>query len=615
MNHPLTEKYLNELISQLDFNNPGSVTDSSPPLHSDKTSVNSGKIVVQSNQFYVTSPQPGGQPAVISAAPPVILKVNNRLVTEPVQVHAADRITWAIQEPPQFQITVSEDKLRAFLTIDHIQQYFWNLVDVPASSELTVTAEMNSSILLSTLTIEQILTELEKLSIQHNLNIPAIYEELNHPSYQPICVAEGSPPVAGVDAKLDLFFAENIENSYVEIKGSMDYRNHLRIPSAKRGDIIARKHLPKEGIPGYDVYGKILPAVPPLDIKIVAKEHTLLLPTQEITALKEGRPRITGNNVKYFDISTAYVVPGNVSIKTGNIVFSGDVIVHHDVEDNMIIESLGNVYIYGNVYNSTITATGSIVVCGNVINSQLYSGYFGVMYNRLYTISKQLIEETKTLRSATHQLIERIESQHQRVKFGQVVLLLMESKCKQIPQLIHDLLTVFSNIRYTYHQDTDQLKQMLNSFLKPTQFIDFFSDAVLASFLKLLKDLHNGIARMQEVKVRINIPQCQNSIIKSNGDIHIHNDGILQSELYSSGDITFHAQEAVCRGSQLEAEGCITAQTVGGESSANTSLRAGRKISVSKMHAGRVTVGRYSEVILEPVENAVFTPQSLRKRK
>ncbi|MBW4085422.1 DUF342 domain-containing protein [Paenibacillus sp. S150] len=609
----ITEKYLNELIDQLEIKETELEAESPLSSQSNDNQGNNGMIIVQNNQLYITSPLPGGEPAVLSAIPPVVLKVNNQLVTEPVQVEASDRISWSIQEEPQYQITVSEDNLKAFFTLNRVGQYAWNLVNSPATPRLALQAEMDRSILLSTLSIEQIIVDFEKKSITQNLNIPAIYAEMNHPTHQPICVAEGKPPVDGVDAKLDLFFSEHVENAFNEIEGSVDYRNHLRIPSAKRGDVIARKHLPREGVPGYDVYGSILPAAPPRDIKVVAKEHTLLLPSQEITALKEGRPRMTGNSVKYFDISTAYIVPGNVNIKTGNVVFSGDVIVHQDVEDNMIIESLGNVYVYGNVYNSTITATGSILVRGNVINSQLYSGYFGVMYNRLYNLSKQLIEECNMLSEASKLLTEKVESRHQTVKFGQVILLLLESKYKKIPVLIRDLQSVFANIKYTYHQDTEQLKRMLDVFLRPTQFIDFFSYAVLASFLKLLEDLYSGVARMQEVKVRVDIPQCHNSTIKSNGDIYIHKDGILQSDLLSSGDIAFLMKDAVCRGSELEAAGTLTAQTVGGESSANSSLKAGSKIKVRKMYAGRVTVGRHSKEIIEPVENMIFTPQNLQR--
>ena len=37
----------------------------------------------------------------------------------------------------------------------------------------------------------------------------------------------------------------------------------------------------------------------------------------------------------------------------------------------------------GNVYKATLTATGGIKIKGNIIGSQLYSGYFAVIFNRL----------------------------------------------------------------------------------------------------------------------------------------------------------------------------------------------------------------------------------------
>ncbi|MEK5448315.1 DUF342 domain-containing protein [Paenibacillus sp. FSL R7-0331] len=609
----MTAKDLNTLTDPLDVKKMEPEGEPAISLQPNDKEDNDGMILVQNNQLHITSPLPGGRPAVITARPPLVLKLNNETVSGPAEVLATDRVTWTVQEPPQYEISISDDKLKAFLTLNYVQQYPWNLVNSPATSRLELEARLDRSLLLSTLTIEQIIAVFEKKSMVRSLNIPSIYAELKNPSHQPVCVAEGMPPVPGTDATLDLFFPEHIEKAFSEHENedSADYRSRLRIPSAKTGDIIARKHLSREGVPGYDVYGGILPAAPARDIKVAVKEHTALLPNHEITALKDGRPRMTGSNIKYLDISAEYAVPGNVNINTGNIVFSGDVIVYQDVEAGMIIESLGNVYIYGNVNSSTITATGSILVMGNVVSSQLYSGYYGVMYNRLYSLSKQLIEEVHLLRQASGLLTEKVESRKQTAKAGQIILLLMESKFKKIPGLIRNLQAVFPGIKHTYHQDTEQLKHMLDVFLRPAQFIDFLSDVILDSFLKLLKDLYSGVARMQESQVRVDLSQCQNSTVKSSGDIIIHKDGVVQSELFSSGDITFRHKEAICRGSNLEAAGTLTAQTVGGESSAVSSLKAGRRITARKMHAGRVTVGRYSEEIIEPAEDFVFPPQSM----
>ncbi|WP_025706701.1 FapA family protein [Paenibacillus graminis] len=608
----ITEKILNKPAGQTGMKEKETETAAASPLPSRPygTQDQNGIIIVQDNRFYITSPLPGGEPAFLSAVPPVMLELNNQPVAGPVPVVSTDRVTWSIQEPPPYQITVSEDKLQAFFTLNRVEQYEWNLVNTPASSHLAVRAERDPSTLLSTLGIEQIIADFEKKSISQNLNIPAIYAELNHPTHLPVCVAEGTPPAAGEDAKLDLFFAGQADSTFEETEGVVDYRSYLRIPTAKKGDIIARKHPPREGVPGYDVYGSILHAPAPRDIKVMAKEGTLLRPSHEITALVEGRPRVTGTYVKTFDITTAYTVPGSVNRQIGNIVFSGDVIVHQDVEDNSIIESLGNVYVCGNVHNSTITATGSIYILGKVGNSQLYSGAFGVTYNRLYHLSEKLIEEVSLLRQASRLLIQEIQSRQQTVKFGQVIQLLMESKYKRIPVLIRDLESVVASIKYISHPDNKQLQRILDVFLRPALFIDAFNDAMLVSLLKLLKELYTGVARMEETNVCVDIPECHNTIIKSSGDICIHKDGTLQSDLLSLADITFLMPDAVCGESQLEAGGTLTAQTVGSEAGPGSTLTAGRKIIVGKMYGGSVTVGRHSQEITEPAEDMIFTLQN-----
>lgn len=274
----------------------------------------------------------------------------------------------------------------------------WQLNDCYSSSMIEVDAAMDTDTVVELLGLNQIIGDFEQRGILQNLNISGIHAELQNPSYQPITAAKGRAAVPGENAQLELFFSETIENEFSEVEGQVDFRSHLRIPSVIRGQVIARKVPPVEGIPGCDVYGEILYPPRPGDISIAAKNSTVLLINNEIRALREGRPRVTGEKAKYFDITTTYTVPGNVSIQTGNILFSGDVVVRGNVEDNMIIESLGNVYVEGSVYNSTITATGSIVIKGNVVNSKLYSGYFGVMYNRIFNGSKLLIDEAMLLK-------------------------------------------------------------------------------------------------------------------------------------------------------------------------------------------------------------------------
>lgn len=609
----MSEQELNKLINMLELSQDGneigfdvSYMETDDPEHESR-----GRVLVRAGKIFVQDPLPGGSPAVIMGVLPVNLFVNGESVSGPIEVTTADSIEWVISEPPLYSVTVSEDHLLAFFTLHSTKKFSWRLNNHLSAAMVEVDATMDTENVVGVLNLNQIIADFERRGIIKNLNISGIHGELQNPSYQPIPAAKGKAAVPGENAHLDLFFSENIKNEFSEIEGQVDYRSHLRIPSAIRGEVLARKTPVVEGIPGYDVYGEILYPPPLNDITILARNNTVLLTENEIRALREGRPRVTGDRIKYFDICTSYMVPGNVNIKTGNIVFSGDVIIRGDVEDNMIIESLGNAYVAGSIYNSTITATGSILVKGNVVNSKLYSGYFGVMYNRIYNCSKLLIEETKLLQKAVLMLVQAVHGRKQSVKYGQAVLLLLESKFQKIPQLIKELLSVLATVQASYHQDLEQTLHFLNLFLKPALMVDFMSEASLSGVISMLEELHMGVARMQETKVEVNIGKCQNSTLKSNGDITIHRDGIVQSELFSSGNITFLKTFSVCRGSKMEAGGSITAYFVGGESGVQSYLKAKQSVSIRKMYLGKITIDRYSADITEPVENRVFDAESL----
>src|SRR5690606_5177325 len=111
------------------------------------------------------------------------------------------------------------------------------------------------------------------MGIKMSLNIAVIQAEIIHPSYAPIIIARGKAPVQGQDAVLDLFFSENIESSFTEVRGVVDFKNHMNIPSVRDGDVIAKKTPVVEGQPGYDVYGNILLPEPVNDIRISGKKH------------------------------------------------------------------------------------------------------------------------------------------------------------------------------------------------------------------------------------------------------------------------------------------------------------------------------------------------------
>lgn len=575
--------------------------------------VTDGFIKVEQGKITVGNPSNGGKFPAIKATPPVKLMVDGKQITKETKVTSESVINWEIEEKPLFEITVSDDNIEAYLTINRTQRHAWILTEQFPSLNVTLTAEEDLTIVLETLSLQDIITAVENMKIKMNLDVVAIQTEILHPSFRPVTIARGKAPVQGRDAQLDLYFSENIENIFTEVRGYIDYKNHMNIPSVKSGDVIAKKTPPVEGQAGYDVFGNVLLPEPVKDIRIAGKDNVEITPDSIVIALKEGRPRVTGNQIKYFDINTAFIVPGNVDMQTGNIVFAGDVIVYGDVTDNMIIESLGNIYVAGSVFNATLTATGSIAVKGNVIGSNLYSGYFGMLYNRLYNSSKQLIEIIEKMIESAKLLLHELAKKNMQIRYGQVLVLITENKYQQVRDVVKELMSVISTIQSYNKDDLQQLNYYLELFLQPTKMIEVMTAPRMEDFLRILKEAYMRVALSQETNVQIVINQGQKSILKSNGDILIRKEGVIQCDLYSAGNIIFFLDNSVCRGSKLEAGDTISAMYVGGTTGVWTSLKAAKKVIVKKMFEGKIIVDRYSMDIFEPVEEKTFDRNTIRQ--
>ncbi|MEX1030452.1 MAG: FapA family protein [Paenibacillaceae bacterium] len=606
MKRYISEDELTTLINQLNIESQNETSFSDPisedsKLYDDNNNEQNGSIQVKDQRIIVRNPFGRGTYPIIKAAERMKLFVNNKEVHSETVVNEKDSIHWEVEEKPLFEITISKDKLFAYFHLHSKQRCPWRLVNQEPSKRLTLTIEEDTYIVLETVRLSDVVTRLEQMSIVAQIDFASIQQELLLPTHQPIIVARGVEPIPGVDAKLELYFSQQVESHFFEVEGSINFRNHLRIPTVNKGDPMAKKIPSVNGTPGYDVLGSVSIPPPPKDVYIETKPSVELTSNGVVIAQMQGRPRITGSKIKTFDVSTSFVINGNMDIETGNIVFSGDVIVHGDVTDNMIIESLGNVYIHGNVYNSTITATGSINVRGNVMASKLYSGYFGVLFNRLYHTTKLLCTHIEKMLNASKLLIQVLESKKQEVRYGQIIMLLLENKMKEIYSLIKELLVVIANIQQIKQDEYAKLKEVSEIFLQPTKLLDMATYNFVQSYLALLKDTHQEVARMQEAHVNISINQCHKSELKSNGDIIIHRDGVLVSDLYSARNIVFLDDNGVCRGSRLDAGDSIVAKVIGGQTGVMSVLKAKKKVSVLKMYSGRVCVGRYCRDIFDAI--------------
>ena len=62
------------------------------------------------------------------------------------------------------------------------------------------------------------------------------------------------------------------------------------------------------------------------------------------------------------EISSYFLVRGDLDMTRGNIRFGGDVEITGDVEPNMVIEAAGNIIVGGHVSTASLTAGGDILL-------------------------------------------------------------------------------------------------------------------------------------------------------------------------------------------------------------------------------------------------------------
>ncbi|HZG55316.1 FapA family protein [Paenibacillus sp.] len=597
----LSEQEILKLINTLQLVPPTEIVDEPPSevkqIDSDCIQIHGNKIIIHPS---VESP------LHFEAIDPLTLIVNGFSKSGRITVIPGDDVAWAAPVPPMFRIDVAEDRMLAWFCLFSKEQHAQKLVVTPSEyNTFRIEVVPDPERIERTLELRDVQLALHEIML-FKYDGKKLADELEHPTFEKIVIAEGIHPVPTIDGSLELLFNESIESCYEEVNGQVDFRNHLRIPSAKAGDLVARKIPPVKGARGYDIFGGVIEPAAPRDIILVPKQYIQVTPSGDVIALKEGRPRITGDRVKFISINPSYVVSNDVDLKTGNIFFAGDVIVYGNVTDGMTIEALGNVYISGSVYNATITATGSILVKGNVIGGKLYSGHFGVLYNRLFNHSKKLNEQLQNLRNAAKILLTKLEAQGKSVPISQAYQLLAETKFKEIPGTAKEILASIVTIQNIQRDQLEDLKQKLMSLLLPSCYMKVDPVSFLNGLQQHLIETTESIQRCEETDVRMDIPKCQLSTLMSNGDILVRQEGVVQCHLYAKKNIVFYQKNAVCRGSTLESGETISAMTVGGTSGGACNLKAGTKVMVAKMYDGRVFVGRYLKEILEPIEHTKF---------
>jgi uncharacterized protein (DUF342 family) len=248
-----------------------------------------------------------------------------------------------------FDLTVSEDKLNAFFSINKERADSFTLQDIKDYLE-----EKG---------IKYGIVDDEKISD---------YLENKEGLDTPLKVAEGKFPDTGTDAAIKYYFdTDPLRIGTVKNGGTIDFKDRGDIPQVKKGDLLAEKIPAVEGAAGHDVYGRYLTVSKPKDTTLRKGKGTSISEDKlKIYAETDGVPEISAVGKVY--VSPRLEISGGVGLKTGHVDFDGKIDVIGAIQSGYRVR--GNSLKANEILKAEIEMDGDISVHGGIIGAKIKGG-------------------------------------------------------------------------------------------------------------------------------------------------------------------------------------------------------------------------------------------------
>ncbi len=215
---------------------------------------------------------------------------------------------------------------------------------------------------------DEVIDAMKKAGVKVGIREKETKEYLENMEYtSPLLAAEGVRTVNGKDAYIE--YKVRVDTKGVNFEedetGKVDFRNLELLENVVVGQLLAVKIPAEQGVQGRTVTNRLIPARPGKDVKIQHGKGTILSEDgTELTAEINGQVTFKAGRIS---VEPIYVVNGDVSLETGNIVFLGSVIIAGNVQDNFEVKAAGNIEVRGTVQKAFLEAEGDIIVFQGII--------------------------------------------------------------------------------------------------------------------------------------------------------------------------------------------------------------------------------------------------------
>ncbi|MFW5782864.1 MAG: DUF342 domain-containing protein, partial [Candidatus Muiribacteriaceae bacterium] len=247
-----------------------------------------------------------------------------------------------------FSIKISEDRLKAFITI---------IPKVGKGKDVT---------------IDEVKDYISKRQIQYGIDWgvlkKAVTDAANGEEIQEVLFAKGVPSREPVPDTYIRIFEEKY-NKEVDQDARIDWRELNKIKSVKKGEKILQFVPGDPGKSGIDITGEEINPEKIENEKLKVGKNVVFNEKDNLFySTGEGRVKIdSAGNVS---VIPEFVVEGHFDLNVGNLDYEGHLIVNGNINEGFKIRVSGDINVKGNIYSSDVFSGGNITVGNGIISKQ-----------------------------------------------------------------------------------------------------------------------------------------------------------------------------------------------------------------------------------------------------
>ncbi|MCI1477756.1 MAG: FapA family protein [Clostridium beijerinckii] len=525
---------------------------------------------IESGKIIITESKNKDEIITIKTCPGVILIINGQKCDGITPVTSQDKIEYKFEESEPIRsinISITDDKMEAYVDIKSIPAHIYELIDQEYQKNLIMKKKNIDNKYPPKYTAKELKELLYSKGIKYGIIEKELESICNEYNVEKKLVAKGVAAVDDIPDEIQVLFKDSEELiHYKDSEERVDYRNRFSIANVKIGDSIGRIIPGSLGNDGQDIYGV------PVKRKTFKKAGVRIgegckLENNGIIATSEGKPTYKGNT---FIVNKLYKVD-QVDLESGNIDFVGNVEVVGNVLEAMEVKAGNELHVGKNVESAILRSSGEIFIGGNILNSTVTAGRENVGKKQyleslrgLFSIIRDLVDSTKQVKE--HNLLGS-------KKDGEIVKILIENKFKSLPKTCRSILN-YNMSEGIQHSDVTTF--IINKLLGigPLKINDINEFDI---FKELLEEEICEIEDLMVIPTNIHLAYAQGSTIEASGSVFITGKGQYTCNIIALENIEFTSEKSVCRGGTLSAGSEIKLKTVGSVAGVSTVLKVSKK--------------------------------------